>query len=149
MIRERDTFLLVLILVLVPIVWSQTQNDLVTLKGTVSETTFLSNNDLHVWLQGERAGSEVCLGPARFLNDQGLMPGVGDTIEVTGRRVGNGSLLVADSLQMRGKTLPLSRASATTGCHDCSGHDCGDHDCGGYHHHGCGHHHSGHCCDHE
>ncbi len=114
----------------------------------MSETTLLSNNDLHVWLQGDRVGSEVCLGSSRFLDDQGFLPGVGDSIEVTGTRVGNGSLLVANFLQMGGKTLTLRRASTTQGCPDCGGHNCSHHDCGGYHH-GCNHDHHGHCCDHE
>lgn len=142
-----NTLLLLLLLLLAPFVQSQTQNSTTTLKGTVSETTSLSNNDLHVWLQSDRAGSEVCLGPARFLDDQGFLPEVGDSIEVTGTRVGNGSLLVANSLQMGGRILTLHRASATQGCPDC-GHNCGHHDCGGYHH-GCNHDHHGHCCDHE
>jgi len=73
---------------------------------------------------------------------------VGDSIEVTGTRVGNGSLLVANFLQMGGKTLTLRRASTTQGCPDCGGHNCSHHDCGGYHH-GCNHDHHGHCCDHE
>lgn len=143
-----STLLFALLLILAPFVRSQTQNGTVTLKGIVSETTLLSNNDLHVWLQGDRAGSEVCLGPARFLDDQGFLPGVGDSIEVTGTHVGNGSLLVATSLQKGGKTLTLRRASATQGCPDCGGHNCGHHGCGGYHQ-GCNHDHHGHCCDHE
>jgi hypothetical protein len=143
-----NTLLFALLLILAPFVRSQTQNGTVTLKGIVSETTLLSNNDLHVWLQSDRTGSEVCLGPARFLDDQGFLPGVGDSIEVTGTRVGNGSLLVANSLQMGGKTLTLHRASTTQGCPDCAGRNCGHHDCGGYHH-GCNHDHHRHCCDHE
>ena len=99
-----NTLLLALLLILTPFVCSQTQGSTINLKGTVSETTLLSNNDLHIWLQSDRAGSEVCLGPARFLDDQGLLPAVGDSIEVTGTRVGNGSLLVATSLK-RGARL--------------------------------------------
>jgi hypothetical protein len=140
------TLLFALLLILAPFVSSQTQNSPVTLKGVVSETSLLSNKDLHVWLQTERTGSEVCLGSSRFLDDQGFLPGVGDSIEVTGTHVGNGSLLVATSLKMGGKTLSLHRVSATQGCPDCGGHNCGDHDCG---HHGCNHDHHGHCCDHE
>ena len=146
MIGKRNALLLALILILTPFVWSQTQSDAVTLKGVVGETTLLSNNDLHVWLQGDRAGSEVCLGAARFLEDQGFLPAVGDRIEVTGTRVGNGSLLVADSLQMGSKNLRLRGTSAVPGCPGCRGHHCGYRDCGGCGHH-CNHH--GHCCDHE
>ena len=145
---KMHTLLFAILFILAPFVRSQTQDDTVTLKGTVSETAFLSNNDLHVWLQSDRAGSEVCLGPARFLDARGFLPGVGDSIEVTGTRVGNGSLLVANSLQMGGRTLTLHRASVTQGCPDCGGHNCSHHDCGGYHH-GCNHDHHGHCCDHE
>jgi len=148
MINKWNTLLFALILIVVPFVYPQTQSDTVTLKGTVSEITLLSNNDLHVWLQNGRTGSEVCLGPARFLDDQGVQPAVGDSIEVTGTRAGNGSLLVASSLQMGGKPLTLRRTSATEGSPDCGGHNCGHHDCGGYHH-GCNHDHHGHCCDHD
>ncbi len=146
MIGKRITLLLALILILTPFVWSQTQSDVVTLKGLVGETTLLSNNDLHVCLQGDRAGSEVCLGPARFLEDQGVLPAVGDRIEVTGPRVGNGSLLVADSLQMGGKNLKLRGAAAIPDYPGCTGHHCACGDCGGCGHH-CNHH--GHGCDHE
>lgn len=148
MIGKRDRFLLVLVLFLVPIVWSQAQNDTVTLKGTVSESTLLSNNDLHVWLQDGRTGSEVCLGPATFLDSQGVLPRVGDRVEVTGTRAANGSLLVANSLQMGSKSVTLRRTSAGQDCPNCQGYHCGHHDCGGYHH-GCNHDHRGHCCGHE
>ncbi len=148
MISKRSALLSVLILILVPIVWPQPQNNTVTLKGTISETTLLSNDDLHVWLQNDRAGSEVCLGPASFLDDQGLLPHVGDSVEVTGTPVANGSLLVANSLEMGGKTVMLRRASARQDCPNCGRYNCGHHDCGHYRH-GCDHFHHGHCCDHE
>ncbi len=143
-----NTLLFVLLLILAPFVRSQTQNGAVTLKGIVSETTLLSNNDLHVWLQNDRVGSEVCLGSSRFLEDQGFLPGVGDSIEVTGTRTGNGPLLVATSLQKGGKTLRLPGTSQPLGSPGANGHNCSHHDCGGYHH-GCNHDHHGHCCDHE
>ena len=54
-----NTLLFALLLILAPFVRSQTQNGTVTLKGIVSETTLLSNNDLHVWLQGEIARNSV------------------------------------------------------------------------------------------
>lgn len=147
MIGKRKSLLFALLLILTPFVWSQAQSDAVTLKGLVGETTLLSNDDFHVWLQGDRAGSEVCLGSAGFLKDQGFLPAVGDRIEVTGTRVGNGSLLVANSLQMGGKNLRLRGASVVPDCPGCGGHNCGYRDCGG-----CGHHHDHHhgrCCDHE
>jgi len=115
-------------------------------EGTVSETTFLSNNDLHVWLQSDRAGSEVCLGPARFLDDQGFLPEVGDSIEVTGTASATDPCWWPIPANGR-QDFDATRASATQGCPDC-GHNCGHHDCGGYHH-GCNHDHHGHCCDHE
>ena len=151
---HRKTVLIALILVFAPLLQSQTQNSAVTLKGTVGETTLLSNNDLHVWLQNGRSGSEVCLGPERFLASQGLVPAVGDTIEVTGARLGNGSLLVASALEMRGKTLSLhaspdpSASGSAGGPCPGGGCGCGGYGCGGYSHH-CGHHGSGHCCGHE
>jgi hypothetical protein len=153
MIR-RNTLVIALILAFTSFLQCQTQNDAVTLKGTVGETTLLSNNDLHVWLQSGRSGSEVCLGPERFLASQGAVPAVGDSIEVTGVRVGNGSLLVASALEMRGKTLNLRAAqdppasgSAGGPCPG-GGCGCGGYGCGGYGHH-CGHHGDGHCCGHE
>lgn len=136
MIRKRAPLYSILILVLIPFAWSQTQTNTVTLKGTVAETTLLSNNDLHVWLQSDRLGSEVCLGSANLLDDQGLRPQAGDTIEVTGVRVGNGSLLVADSLQMAGKTVTLRRASASQDCPNCGCGHCGHHS-NGRCNHGC------------
>ncbi len=145
---KRSTLLFALLLMLAPFVRAQAQNGTVSLKGTVSETTLLTNNSLHVWLQSDRAGSEVCLGSSRFLEDQGFLPKVGDSIEVSGMRVGNGSLLVADSLQMGGKTLALRRVSGSPGCPDCGGYGCRRHNCGGYHR-GCNHGGYGHGCDHE
>jgi hypothetical protein len=149
MIRKRSTLLSVVILMLTAFAWSQTQSGTVTLKGTVSEATLLSNNDLHVWLQNGSSGSEVCLGSADFLDTQGVLPRVGDNVEVTGIRVGNGSLLAATSLEMGGKTVMLRRGPASSptrpDCPNCGGYQCGHHGCG-YDHHGCNHHH-GHCCD--
>jgi hypothetical protein len=142
--RKRSALLSVLILILIPFVWSQTQTSKVTLKGTVSETTLLSNNDLHVWLQNGRLGSEVCLGPASLLDDQGVLPHVGESIEVTGTRVGNGSFLVANSLEMAGKTIALRRDPVRQDYPNCAEYNCGHH-CGW--HHGCNH--CGHCCDHD
>ena len=146
------TLLFVLLLIFAPFARSQTQDDTVTLKGVVSETTLLSNNDLHVWLQNDRIGSEVCLGPSSFLEDHGFLPGVGDSIEITGARVRNGSLLAANSLQMGGKTLKLSGDSRTSRCPGCCdgqncGHDCGGCNCGTYQHHRNRHH--GYHCGHE
>ena len=142
------TLLFALLLILAPFARSQMQSATVTLKGIVSETTLLSNNDLHVWLQNDRVGSEVCLGSSHFLEDQGFLPGVGDSIEVTGTRTGNGSLLVATSLQKGGKTLRLLGTSRPLGSPGANGHCCcGNEDCGSSGHH-CNHHH-GHCCDHE
>lgn len=143
--------LVALTLTLAPLLHSQAQPSATTLKGTVSETTLLSNNNLHVWLQAEGTGSEVCLGPEGFLADQGLVPAVGDRIEVTGVRVGNGSLLVANSLEFRGKALNLRRAQpAQAQGSPCANGGCGCGSCGsgGCGHHG-GHHGYGHCCDHE
>lgn len=149
MVSKKNLLLLALILALATLVWSQAQSDTVTLKGVVGETTLLSNNDLHVWLQDGRAGSEVCLGPARFLEGQGLLPAVGDRIEVTGKRVANGSLLVAGSLQMSGKNLQLRGRSDAADYAGCRGHNCayGYGNCGDCGHH-CNHH-QGHCCGHE
>ena len=148
MTHQRNALLLGLVLMIVPFVWGQTSSDSVTLKGTVGETTLLSNDDLHIWLQNGRTGSEVCLGPAQFLKDQGLLPGIGDTVEVTGVRVGNRGVLRANSLQLGGKTLTLDRTFAGQGCPDCGGRNCRHHDCAA-HHHGCNHEHQEHCCDHE
>lgn len=148
MADHRKALPLGLILMIVPFVWSQTSSESVTLKGTVGETTLLSNNDLHIWLQNGSTGSEVCLGPAQFLKDQGLLPGVGEIVEVTGIHVGNRGVLRANSLQMGGKTLTLDRTFAGQGCPDCGDHNCGRHDCGTSHH-GCDHGHHGHCCAHE
>lgn len=143
-----NTLLIVILFALAPVLYSQTQDGTVALKGVVSETTLLSSNDLHIWLQGEHGGSEVCLGSARFLDTQGFLPAVGDTIGVKGAHVGSGSLLVASSVQMGGKTLTLRRTSATQSCPDCGGHSRAHSDCGGYHH-GCNRDHHGHCRDHE
>jgi hypothetical protein len=118
MVSKKNPILLALILLFATLLWCQPQSTTVTLKGVVPETTLLSNNNLHVWLQDGQAGSEVCLGPASFLEGQGLRPEVGDRIEVTGMRVAGGSLLVAHSLQMAGKNLQLrgpSRASGYAG----------------------------------
>jgi len=147
MISKRNMLLLALVLIFTPFILSQAQTGRITLRGSVTETTLLSNNNLHVWLQSDRDVSEVCLGPTRFLDTQGFVPSVGDNIEVTGTRVGNGSLFVADSLQMGGRTLALRGASVASGCPGCSGYNCMHHDCAGYDH-GCNHHH-GHCCDHD
>jgi hypothetical protein len=76
------------------------------------------------------------------------LPRVGDSVEVTGIRAGNGSLLVANSLQMGAKTVTLRRATARQDCPDCGGYNCSHHNCG-YLHHGCDHGHHRHCCDHE
>jgi hypothetical protein len=134
------TLAFILFLFLTPLAQTQTQNEMVTLRGVVGEATQLSNGDLHVWLQSAAGGSEVCLGSARFLADQSLLPGVGDSIEITGARTQKGSLLVANSLQIRGKTLALSGAKGTADCPGCTGHASGEHNCG---HHNCG----GHCAD--
>lgn len=133
-----------LFLFLAPIVQTQaqTQNDAVTLSGTVGEATQLSNGDLHVWVESPSGGgSEVCLGSSRFLEDQGFLPGVGDSIQITVARVGRTSLLVANSLQIRGKTLTLGGAKAVSDCPGCAGQAYGGHNCG---HHNCG----GHCSSH-
>lgn len=148
MICRRNALLLALVLITVPFLWSQTSSDSVTLKRTVGETTLLSNKDFHIWLQNGATDSEVCLGPAQFLRDQGAMPNTGDTVEVTGTWVGNRGVLRADTLQIGGRTLSLARTYAGGGCPGCGGHNCGYHGCGAYHH-GCGHGHQGHCCDHE
>ena len=148
MMGQRYALPFALILLLVPLVQSQSQNSTVTLQGTVAETTLLSNGDLHVWLQGEQRGLEVCLGPQGFLQDHALVPSVGDAIEVTGTRVGNGSLLIAASLQMGGKSLGLRGTPATTGCSGCNPHGCGHHGCGCVGNQ-CDHHHCGNCCGHE
>ena len=127
---------------------SQTQNDAVTLTGTVGKITRLSSGNLHVWLESASGrGSEVCLGSSRFLEDQGFLPSVGDSIQVTAARTGGASLLVADSLQMRGKTLTLANARVPANCAGCGGYGCAGHDCGGQN---CGHHNGGHhnCGDH-
>lgn len=147
MIGNRHIFLFVIIFFFAPFVWCQVQPDTITLRGTGSDATVLSNNTLHVWMQGEQEGSEVCLGPKRFLENEGFRPGVGDNIEVTGVRVGDGSLLVANSLQMGGKTLALRTMQAAGprangGC----GGGCGGGGCVGYEHHW-NHHPCGHCCD--
>ncbi len=151
---QRNLLLFAFIFALTTFLQSQTQNDTVTLKGIVGETTLLSNNDLHVWLQGERAGSEVCLGSERLLESQGLLPAVGDTIEVRGERAGNGSLLVASSMEMRGKILnlrgsqnPPASGSSGSACAG-GGCGCGGHGCAGDGHH-CGHHGYGRCCGHD
>lgn len=148
MTNGKKAFLLGLILVVVPIVWGQTSSDSVTLKGTVGETTLLSNNDLHIWVQTGNTGSEVCLGPSQVLRNQGLLPNPGDTVEVTGIRVGNRGVLRASSLQIAGKTVALDHTFAAKSCRGCGDHNCDHHDCGSSHH-GCDHGHYGHCCDHE
>jgi len=147
MTHQRNT-LLVLILVLVPLLWSQEPSDSVTLKGRVGETTLLSNNDLHIWLQNGNSGSEVCLGQAQVLRDQGLLPDVGDTLEVTGTRIGNRGVLRANTLQMAGKILVLDRTCAGRVCPGCDGHNCNHRNCGAYGH-ACNHGHHGHYCGHE
>jgi hypothetical protein len=147
MMGRRHAFPFALILLLVPLVHSQTQSSTLILQGTVAETTLLSSGDLHVWLQGEQAGLEVCLGPERFLEDHALLPSVGDAIEVTGTRVGNGSLLIATSLQMGSKSLGLRATPATRGCWGCDGHGCGHHSCGSRGDQ-CDHHRYGNCCGH-
>jgi len=148
MAGQRRAFPFALILLLVPFVQSQTQSSTVILDGTVAETILLSNSDLHVRLQGEQTGLEVSLGPKRFLGEHALVPSVGDAIEVTGTLVGNGSLLIATSLHMGGRSLRLRRTPATSGCSGCKGHGCSHHSCGS---HGdrCGHHRYGNCCGHE
>jgi hypothetical protein len=124
-----------LFLFLAPLAQTQTQSDDATLRGTVGEATQLSNGDLHVWLETPSGGgSEVCLGSGRFLEDQGFLPSVGDAIEITGVRAGGRSLLIANSLQIRGKTLTLSGTKTMADCPGCASHDCGGHDCG---HHNC------------
>jgi len=148
MTDRKKVLLLGLILMVVPLVRSQIPSDSVTLKGTVGETTLLSNNDLHIWIQNGNTGSEVCLGPSQLLRDQGFLPSIGDTVEVSGTRVGNRGVLRANSLQMGGRTLALDRSAAGQNCPNCADHDCGHHDCGAYHH-GCEHGHHGRCCDHE
>lgn len=151
---QGNVLLIGLILILVPLLQSQTPSDAVVLKGTVSETTVLSTNDFHVWLQGERSGSEVCLGSKRFLENQGLLPAVGNSIEVTGVRVGNGSLLVASSLQMGGTTIKLRTSQeAQASSNLCPNGGCCGCGCSGYasqgNGHHCDHHGYGQCCDHE
>lgn len=148
MTGKKITLLFALMMFLAPFVQCQTQSDTMTMKGRVGEETLLYNNDLHVWLQNGHAGSEVCLGSERFLEDRDFRPAVGDLIEVTGTRAGNGSLLVGNSLQIGGKTLKLAGASAATGCAGWCGHCSGQHyTC--CHDRECYRHHHGHCCDHE
>ena len=128
----------ILFLFLAPLVQAQTQNDAVTLRGTVGEVTRLSSGHLHVWLETSTGGgSEVCLGSERFLEDQGLLPGIGESIEIMGTRAGGRSLLIANSLQIRGKTLTLSGTKTMADCPGCASHACGGHNCG---HHNCGDH---------
>lgn len=133
-----------MVLSLASLTQSQTQNDAVTLTGTVGEVTRLSSGSLHVWLESTSGrGSEVCLGSSRFLEDQGFLPSVGDSIQVTGARAGRASLLMASSLQMRGKTLTLGRGRAMANCPGCGGHGCGGQNCG---HQTCGDHNCGGQC---
>ena len=148
MMGLRHALPFALILLVVPFVQSQTRSSTVILQGTVAETTLLSNSDLHVWIQGEQAGLEVCLGPKSFLEDHALVPSVGDAIEVTGTLVGNGSLLIATSLHMGSTSLGLRGTPATRGCSGCNNHGCGYHGCGSRGNQ-CYHHHYGNCCGHE
>lgn len=140
------TLAFILFLFLAPLAHTQSQNDAVTLRGTVGEVTRLSSGDLHVWLETPAGrGSEICLGSSRFLEDRGFLPSIGDSIEITGARARRASLLVANSLQTRGKTLNLSGANALADCPGCAGRDCGGHNCG---HHNCDHHACGGNCGH-
>ena len=147
MTDHRKALLLGLILIFVPFVWSQTSGDSVTFKGTVGETTLLSNSNLHIWVQNGNTGAEVCLGPAQFLKSEGFLPGIGDTVQVTGSRVGKRGVLRANTLQMGGKTLTLDHSNVGQSPPDCGGHSCAHQACGD--HHGCNHWHHGHCYGHE
>jgi hypothetical protein len=147
MISKTRFCLVGLIPFLVILVWSQPQSSSVTLNGIVAETTLLSNNDLHIGLQDGPKGTEVCLGSVRILQLQNLLPTVGDRIEVTGTSVGNGPLLMANSLQIGDRHVRLRGPSDATGRAGCATNGCGSDDCGACGHHG--NHHHGDCCGHE
>lgn len=151
MASTKNQILLALILLFAIPLCCQTSSTAVTLAGLVGETWLLSNNNLHVWVQNGQNASEVCLGSASFLQKQGVVPHVGDRIEVTGTRLAGGSLLVASSLQIGNKNLQLRQASGTFRCSGCQGDGCGYGcaygDCDGCAHQGSSHH--GHCCDYE
>lgn len=120
------------------------------LVGTVKEVTHPDSYETHILLEGKGQVQEVCLGDFRLLDENGLSPRVGDSVEVKGFTDGgaDGPLFIAISMKNGDRTLTLRDASGRTKgptarrgwygcCHRSHNHD-GDHyrDRG---HHGDGH----------
>jgi hypothetical protein len=122
--------------------WAQTQL-VTTIRGTVKRVSHPNGTGTHVWLDNAGKTQEVCLGDTRFLQENGVVPKLGDVVEVTGGN--DGRVFVANAVRAGGRTLDLQAGSAAVGTysHHHSQHDCDDrhheghHDCGhGDHHHG-------------
>lgn len=88
--------------------------NLVTLKGKVAEVNYLpgvsaSGGMVEIQLQGDAQTTPVRLGPAGFLNRNGLGLKEGDMIQVRGYRViaNDVEFLVATEIEKNGKNLVL------------------------------------------
>lgn len=105
-----------------------------TIRGTVKEVSHTGDTGTHVWLNSGGKEQEVCLGDSRVLRENGLVPKIGDVVEVTG--VKGGRVFVADMMRVGGRTLDLQPSNAASYTHHRCGYDCGDHNDG---HHHCSH----------
>ena len=106
-----------------------------TLQGTVIRKSFLGNGDLHIWVQQEGKTTEVCLGPARLLEQNDLLPRNGETVRIVAQGSVNG-VVQASSLSIGEHSLSLQAANTdgnvqTNGCPGC----CQHHQHNYYHHH--------------
>lgn len=119
--------------------YSQPEPASTFLVGTVKEVTHPDSYETHILLESKGQMQEVCLGDSRLLDENGLSPRVGDSVEVKGFTSGgtDGSLFIAINVKNGDRTLTLRDASGRTkgttggrGWYGCC-HRSYDHD--GYH----------------
>jgi hypothetical protein len=139
---------------------SQAKSSDVSLQGTVKEVTHPEPQETHVLLQTNGGTQEIYLGDSRFLDENGLSPKAGSTIEVTGfaDRTEDGSLFIANTLKQEGRKLKLWNAMGPARSANRRGWYCNrnhaddyydDYDRHGSGHYGPGDHHRSdyrHCC---
>lgn len=137
---KRQVVLLILFVVVAAIIlYAQKASDMLTVQGTVKEVIQPGGRGYHVLINDGAKDFEVCLGRSDFLEQNGLLPKVGDRLEVKGRTVGSGArqMLMAESVKQGDRVITLPNRSSmhpTAGC--CEHMDCGSGHYMGHAHHG-------------